>query len=89
MTGHEHHALQQHLNLMRGEPIIPLTGKKAIDQAYRLRMKGLEYSSIATVMGVYHGEWYTRERWREQCRKLGAPPRPRRTRAQIAEDASR
>jgi hypothetical protein len=67
--------LQRHVNLLRGDPILPLKGLEAIEQAYRLRMQGVTYGSLATVMGVYHGEWYTESRWRAECKKLGAPRR--------------
>lgn len=60
----------------RVEPILRLTGVKAIQQAHILRMSGLTYRGLAVVMGIYHGEWYTPERWRDECRKLGAPVRP-------------
>lgn len=63
--------LQRQLNLMRGEPAIRLTGKAAIKQALTLRTKGLSYGAIATVMGIYHGEWYSRQRWYLECHKAG------------------
>lgn len=65
--------LQQHVQLLRGEPLLRLTGRPAVEQAYRLRVAGVSYEQIAIVMQIYHGEYYTRERWRQQCRELGAP----------------
>lgn len=68
-------SLQAHLNMMRGEPVVRLEGRAAIQHAYSLRMRGLSYASLAVVMGVYHGEWYTDGRWRTECQRLGAPRR--------------
>lgn len=65
--------LQAHLALMRGDPVVPLTGIQAIKQACKLRSLGISYASIALVMGVYHGEWYTARRWGHVCRKAGTP----------------
>lgn len=76
--------IQQHLNMLRGEPLVRLTGRQACEQAYRLRLRGLAYTSVAMVMGVYHGEWYSAERWSMECRRLGAQPSPRGNRRERA-----
>lgn len=68
--------LQAHLNMMRGEAPIPLAGMQAVKQAYRLRMRGLPYTSIALIMGVYHGAWFSTTRWSRVCREMGAPTMP-------------
>lgn len=67
--------LQRQLNLMRGEPVVPLTEAQAIQHAYSLRIKGVSYRDLRLVMGIYHGHWYCAERWRDKCRALGAPVR--------------
>lgn len=63
--------LQAHLNLMHGEPLLRLTGVRAIEQASRLRARGFSYGSVALIMGVYHGEWFTSQRWMLACRQHG------------------
>lgn len=65
--------LQRKLNLMHGEPVVPLVGIQAVRQAYALRMRGLSYRDLRLVMGIYHGEWTTAEGWRYRCRQMGAP----------------
>jgi hypothetical protein len=79
--------LQRQLNLMRGEPVVPLTGRAAIKQALSLRAQGLPYAAIATVMGIYHGEWYSRQRWYLECHKAGLVTCPgrRRTPREVTE----
>jgi hypothetical protein len=75
MTAEER--LQQHLLMMRGEPPMPLVKMPAIMQALRLRKAGLSYSSISTVMDVYHGCHRTDHAWRNMLRRQGAEPRHR------------
>lgn len=67
--------LQAHLNLMRGEPLIRLTGSAAMQQALKLRALGLTYRSLKLVMGSYHGEWYSEYTWRAKCVAAGAARR--------------
>lgn len=56
---------------------LPLTKGQANAQAARMRARGLSYSAMAHVMGVYHGNWRSPEQWRYACRNQGAEPRPR------------
>ena len=67
--------LQQHLNMMRGEPVIPLAKMQGITQALRLRNAGLTYGAIAKVMSLYHGCDRTEAAWRHHLREHGASPK--------------
>lgn len=68
--------LQQSLDLIRQpNPVIHLTPVEATDRAMYLRLQGLPYTSVAKVMGVYHGLWYADTKWRKLCREAGAPAR--------------
>lgn len=71
----ESELLQRKLNLMRGEPVVPLTLALAIKHAHQLRLRGLTYRSIAVVMGLYHGQFYSEATWRWHCRQMGVPAR--------------
>lgn len=71
--------LDDHLKAVRDNrslaPVSRFDDKlEALTQALVLRNLGLTYVDIATVMRVYHGidrSYYT---WRNNLRKLGAPP---------------
>ena len=71
MTSEQIHLAQQ---MRAGEPLLPLSRGEGEAQAYRLRTKhGMPYTSIARIMGEYHGIWKGESQWRAACRRKGAP----------------
>jgi hypothetical protein len=55
-------------------PMVPLKDGEAIQMARRLRVEyGIPYKTIAVVMGVYHGQWFGENRWRDVLRARGVP----------------
>jgi hypothetical protein len=56
------------------DPLLPLPDGQAIQMARRLRLDyGLTYTALAVVMGVYHGQWFGENRWRDVLRARGVP----------------
>lgn len=67
---------QEQLNLMRAGGVpLPLMPGQATAQAVRLRAEGMPYTSIAIVMGTYHGTRLTSQGWYRRCRENGSPPK--------------
>jgi hypothetical protein len=63
--------------LRNGRPPMPLP-TRGVEEAQALRLcveDGLSYPGIASVMGRYHGAYYSADHWRHVCRSAGAPPR--------------
>jgi hypothetical protein len=65
-------------SLRAGKAPLPLGDGVAISQAVRLRRHGMTYRHIAMVMGIYHDQWYSADRWSEACRARGIPADRRR-----------
>ena len=52
-----------------------MSGIGAVTRALALHRSGLSYSSISTIMRIYHGADRTAESWRAALRAAGAEPR--------------
>lgn len=68
--------LQEKLERLKAERCpLPLMPDEAMEQAKRLRVRGMTYTNIAMVMVVYHGVHRTGPAWQMALRRAGMPPK--------------